>query len=1017
MDPTSRRQIWELLEKKKKDRVILLCTHFMDEADFLGDRIVVMSHGKLQVAGTSLYLKSKFGVGYHLSITKEQDAKDEELLQKVRQSIPEAFIEESTHTTLSMNIPDKATAFFGDVLEDLDKNKEALHISNSGITATSLEEVFVQLAAEAELQQEQEQMRSDTSSKAEVKEGDKKEGDKEGNKEGDKTENPITNTPQSVSPMEVTEFPVAESSFSAWKQLKILLWKKALMSVRQKKELIQQVITPIMLIAVGSLMLFVGDKITGVEQTNAIHFSITDLYSPDEDVVMKIPYFYRNETEKTYMASLMNSIPLPTDGTLRRLSSPVARLAVVDATSSLNNTFTPEAVAAYLLESGDNVALVEPKDVGASQLVIWYNTSYNAAIKSVASLLDASVLSSQQGAPVSLQADYKMIASDSTTANILTVVFVIFFCVYASEGLNFVPIYAGVAAARERISQARLQQRLMGVVDVLYWLSNLLFDLVLSLPPIIAFIIIASLTQIRGAVVAMAITMLLFILAALPFCYIFQFCFKKVSTAETGLSNIMMLLMLSGGVVSAVLSLWPAINKYTKTVNAILYIIPGYTFFDTFNRVAQNAAIASVIGLMFDPFSWENCGQGMTYLAVEFVVFFVIAILVERQYWVKNAKVDVAMTQQEHKDSDVAEEVKRVEEHMKDQAIAVSHIWKVYPGNKKVPPVEACRDITFGVQPGDCFGLLGPNGAGKTSILSILMGTLGYNSGTAMVDNCVIPNDVQKAYKVLGYCPQFDVLFDFMTVEECLRFYGMIKGIDEKKLPEIINQCLDSLALTEHRHKYTKDLSGGNKRRLCVAIAFMGNPTVIILDEPSTGLDPVSRRKLWNIIKSSSKARSFLLTTHLMEEADALCNRIGIMVNGELQCLGSSQHLKSKYGDGYTLDFKLKDDPALMQKMQALLKEKFGEYEVREVHGCHAIVVLPTTLPMWDLFRLLESRREELAIVDYTLSQCTLDQVFLQFAKGQREETEERNAESLLKSAFRVCSWTHYWVVIILQQP
>lgn len=140
-----------------------------------------------------------------------------------------------------------------------------------------------------------------------------------------------------------------------------------------------------------------------------------------------------------------------------------------------------------------------------------------------------------------------------------------------------------------------------------------------------------------------------------------------------------------------------------------------------------------------------------------------------------------------------------------------------------------------------------------------------------------------------------------------------------------------------------------------------------------------------------------------MEEADALCNRIGIMVNGELQCLGSSQHLKSKYGDGYTLDFKLKDDPALMQKMQALLREKFGEYEVREIHGCHAIVVLPTTLPMWEVFRLLESRRQELEIVDYTLSQCTLDQVFLQFAKGQREETEERNAESLLKSASLVC--------------
>lgn len=523
-------------------------------------------------------------------------------------------------------------------------------------------------------------------------------------------------------------------------------------------------------------MLFLGDKITGVEQTNTIHFSLSDLYSPDKDVVMKIPYFLPRREREDLHDFAHELHPAPRRRYRSSSSSPIARLSVIDITSSLNNTFTPESVAAYLLASGDNVALVEPKDVAASQLSIWYNTSYNAAIKSVASLLDSSLLSAQQGAPVRLQADYKMIASNSTTASILTVLFVIFFCIYASEGLNFVPIYAGVAAARERISQARLQQRLMGVVDILYWLSNLVFDLVLSLPPILAFVIIASFTQIRGAVGAMTITMLLFILAALPFCYIFQFCFKKVSTAETGLSNIMMLLMLSGGVVSAVLNLWPAVNKYAKIVNTILYVIPGYTFFDTFNRVAQSAAVASVIGLMFDPFSWENCGQGMVYLAVEFVVFFVLTILVERHYWVKNAKVDVAMTQQEHKDSDVAEEVKRVEQHLKDQAIAVSHVWKVYPGTKKVPPVEACRDITFGVQHGDCFGLLGPNGAGKTSILSILMGTLGYNAGTAMVNNCMIPGDVQKAYKVLGYCPQFDVLFDFMTVEECLRFYGMIKG-------------------------------------------------------------------------------------------------------------------------------------------------------------------------------------------------------------------------------------------------
>ena len=435
-----------------------------------------------------------------------------------------------------------------------------------------------------------------------------------------------------------------------------------------------------------------------------------------------------------------------------------------------------------------------------------------------------------------------------------------------------------------------------------------------------------------------------------------------------------------------------------------MYCIPGYALFDTFRNVGTNYAIevltASYIGIEpASPWAWKYCGKTVVYLIIECIVFSTTVVLVERFYWVKNSKVNIEMGTVEPNDEDVKEEVSRVEKHLESEAISVSHVWKVYPGGKKSPPVEACRDVCFGVSPGDCFGLLGPNGAGKTSILSILMGTLGYNKGACLVNGQMIPMDIMNAYKILGYCPQFDVLFDFLSVYECLYFYGMIKGLPEAQLPEIIDQCLASLALTEHKDKLTKDLSGGNKRRLCVAIAFMGNPHVVIMDEPSTGLDPVSRRKLWNIIKTSSATRSFLLTTHLMEEADALCNRIAIMVNGQIMCIGSSQHLKTKYGDGYTLDFKLEDDPKLMQEMQDMLRKEVGEFETRESHGCHAIVVLPKTRALSELFRLMEKNREKMKIIDYTLSQCTLDQVFLQFAKGQREETPGMTAEELLKSA------------------
>lgn len=290
MDPTSRRQIWQLLEKKKKGRVIVLCTHFMDEADFLGDRILVMSHGSLQVAGSSLFLKSKFGIGYHLSITKEQGANDRELIQLVQSIIPEAHLEETSHTMLTLNVPREATPHFGDVLEMLEDKKQSLNISSCGIAATSLEEVFVNLANEAELELD----KAEKLNQKPVGETDKI----------TEVKNPSTTTLTS-SVEEVREFPIVEPTYSNRSQLKILLWKKARMAVRQKKELCQQTLLPIFCIVVGILFIFLGDKLTGVEQSTAVDFGPDKIFSPQENVTMHIPYLYHSPEEKEVIEKIL----------------------------------------------------------------------------------------------------------------------------------------------------------------------------------------------------------------------------------------------------------------------------------------------------------------------------------------------------------------------------------------------------------------------------------------------------------------------------------------------------------------------------------------------------------------------------------------------------------------------------------------------------------------------------------------------------------------------------------------
>ena len=162
----------------------------------------------------------------------------------------------------------------------------------------------------------------------------------------------------------------------------------------------------------------------------------------------------------------------------------------------------------------------------------------------------------------------------------------------------------------------------------------------------------------------------------------------------------------------------------------------------------------------------------------------------------------------------------------------------------------------------------------------------------------------------MGYCPQQDALFPLMTVEEHLQLYAKIKGISKDNRQQIVEDAIEKLDLTDHYKKLSCNLSGGNKRKLQVAIALLGSPKIILLDEPSTGMDPEARRHMWSVIEKIStqdKRSTVILTTHSMEEAEALSTKMGIMARGGVfRCFGSSQHIKNKFSTGYELEIKIK---------------------------------------------------------------------------------------------------------------
>jgi ABC-type multidrug transport system ATPase subunit len=159
----------------------------------------------------------------------------------------------------------------------------------------------------------------------------------------------------------------------------------------------------------------------------------------------------------------------------------------------------------------------------------------------------------------------------------------------------------------------------------------------------------------------------------------------------------------------------------------------------------------------------------------------------------------------------------------------------------------------------------------------------------------------------MGYCPQFDALFDLLTGREHLNLYARIKGVREEEIDRVVNKMIRELDLVEYADRSAGSYSGGNKRKLSVAMAMMGDPKIIFLDEPSTGMDPVARRFMWDVISGivDRKECSIILTSHSMEETEALCHRIGIMVGGRLRCLGSAHHLRSRFGQGFQIEFGL----------------------------------------------------------------------------------------------------------------
>ena len=292
---------------------------------------------------------------------------------------------------------------------------------------------------------------------------------------------------------------------------------------------------------------------------------------------------------------------------------------------------------------------------------------------------------------------------------------------------------------------------------------------------------------------------------------------------------------------------------------------------------------------------------------------------------------------------------------------------------------------------GQIFALLGHNGAGKTTTISMLTGLIEANAGFAEVFGIDIFNKMDEMRKILGVCPQHDVLFEFLTPEDHLRLFSAFKGTPADLIESQVNKMLEEIDLQDQRTQLSKNLSGGQKRKLSVAIAMIGNSQIVLLDEPTSGMDTSARRRLWDMLKKNKQGKIIILTTHYMDEADILGDRIAIMAEGDVQCTGSSLFLKNRYGVGYNLVIAKKNRKPAPQVDEFINRYISDAKKMQEVSS-EIQYQLPTSSASQfkEFFAQFDQNLDNLDIRSYGVGITTLEEVFLKIGHG--DDVEEARA-------------------------
>jgi len=599
----------------------------------------------------------------------------------------------------------------------------------------------------------------------------------------------------------------------------------------------------------------------------------------------------------------------------------------------------------------------------------------------------------------------------------------------------YIPGTLAMFWVRERELHVKHVHFVSGVTPLQYWLVALVYDILCVAVIDTCFVIILILygndefIGTPGRSWATYFLVFSYGVSAVSLSLLLSSLFKSATGAQIGISAFH---FISGFVLllfSSILESIPSTYDFAEFMKqAVFRMLPPFVLGEGLINLSVVALFEEVLGETISPWDWKVLGRPLAYMYSSAALYFLLVLALDSKSDMRafyrylfgssassppapapagvggggprsfematlpqrpGARAVAAAGAAGSEDEDVAEERRLVRAYLREQeakgagaeagaAIAIESLRKVYP------PM-AVDSLSLLVPRRQCFGLLGVNGAGKSTTLKILTADVHPTSGKAYVNGISVDDGVRAIREQLGYCPQHNALLPKMTVSETLWLYARFRGLSPERAQSRSEELIRQLRLDIHEHKQCGALSGGNKRKVSLAIALVGDPPVLFLDEPSSGMDPVTRRYMWDLIADLGRKRCVVLTTHSMEECEALCQRVGIMSKGRLRCLGTLQRLKTKHGKGYHLEVSCPE--AKSQAVQRALARDFKDLSVLESYGGKMKLRLPEAkIPISSIFRAFQGHKKRLGITDYSVSQSSLEQIFISMVRESFDE-------------------------------